>query len=414
MNRRDLLKLSALLTAGSVLHPLRALAMNVEPEHFFVLLRMQPGTSRSGGLDVTLGLDPWLQPQRPLQSDLFLEYKDADVTSIGDIHLGPSAKPLAAHAADLAVLNGVFMSEDDNGHPAAMAYMSSGNGSGHAADLPVELEALRGIFPYGLLAGVDVLYTALRTIPYAFAKDILSGIHGGDPTDALVNCVHDNRTPLERAIGEIIASRDVTTKLRDDLLAREKSGVQLKPQHVAAACFLSGAARHAEIDILTDLNVDTHGDHEGNHLKAQLDLWTQAADIFALFKSIPYGQGSLFDSTTFMAIADFARTPALNAAKGKDHNPLSNSVLFAGKGINKGKTVNSSLLISAARSKTGSSYHMASPFDFATGRSAQSRVGADFIYPQNIARTVAELMKVDPSKMTAVTAQTKVIPGLLS
>jgi uncharacterized protein (DUF1501 family) len=46
-----------------------------------------------------------------------------------------------------------------------------------------------------------------------------------------------------------------------------------------------------------------------------------------------------------VVISEFARTPALNGARGKDHNPMTNSVLFAGHGIQKGKTVRASLLI---------------------------------------------------------------------
>ena len=416
-DRRDLLK-SAVFVGAGLAFPRVAFGdiSKFDPnpkalENFFVLVRISP---EGGGLDVTLGLDPWVKPQRPLETDIFLEYKDEDITRAGNLNLGPAAKPLALYANDLLVLNGVFISNSDNGHSAALFYQTTGNGQGHSADLPVELEVARGSSPYGILVGSNrSLNTGVRRVAYVRGSDVLSARKDGDPTAALERAVKDARTPLERAIRDVVGSKETTLKLRQELSDFEKAGATLKDAHVIAAGFLSGAAAHAQLDLQTQTNLDTHSNHEKEHLKGQLDAWTQLADVFSIFKSLPYGTKgeSLFDRTTFMVVSDFSRTPALNASKGKDHNPLLTSILFAGYGLQKNKTINESLLIEAARSKTGASYHMASPFDYATGLPARSRQGASFIYPENVIASVGRAMGVDPSKLGSVPANTPVIPG---
>lgn len=410
--RREILKLSSLLTASAFI-PRIAFAVQkpAQSENFFVLLRLNP---MNGGFDVTLGLDPWLAPQRPLETDMFVEYQPNDITTVGGINLGPAAKSLAPFANDALVLNGVFMSETEIGHPSAIQYMTSGDGQGKSADAPVEFEYARGVYPYGVISGAELIFPGPRRIPYVKTSDVLSSLHAVDPTEALKNAVQDPRSPLERSIQEVVSSKDVTVLLRKQLVDLETQKIELKSHHVAAASFLSGAGRHAEIDLRTNGVVDTHSNHEGTHLASQGDLWKQVAEVMAFFKSVPYGQGSLFDRTTFMCIADFSRTPALNASRGKDHNPMTNSIFFAGYGVKKNTTINSSLLITAARSKSRSSYHMASPFDYATGLPATSRVGANFIYPQNVVATVATAIGVDMSKFESVPKGTALIPGFMA
>lgn len=417
-SRRDILKLAALTGAGLAL-PRLSFAQNLlaatpaagaPADNFFVLLRIAPA---GGGLDATLGLDPWLKNDRPLETDMFVEYQPNDVVKAGNLYFGPAAKSLAPYASDLLVVNGVFMSANDNGHPAAIAYMSTGNGQGRAADLPVELEVVKGETPYGLMSGTGSLYTALRRISYVRAGDVLAARNDQDPSTSLERAVQDPHSPLQHAIQDIIAAQPYTLKLQKTLNQMATGGATLSDAHVVAASFLAGASRHSEIDIGVNGSLDTHSNHEGVHLASQTEAWGKVVDIFQIFKSLPYGAKgeSLFDRTTFMVISDFSRTPALNQAKGKDHNPMTNSILLAGYGLQKNKTINASLLIEAARSKTKASYHMGSPFDYATGLPAKTRTGASFIYPQNVVISVAKAVGVDLTKFDAVPKTTSIIPG---
>lgn len=403
---------SGLSLGGALsLLPTAARAAATKSDRFFVLLRVAPGF---GGLDVSLGLDPWTKPTRPAASDMFIEYRDDELIQAGALTFGPAAAPLAPYADRLLVLNGVMMSEFDNGHLAAINYISTGNGQGKAPDLPVELGSIGGVGPYGIVT-TFTLTTAGRKVPFVRGSDVLNSLLTPDPADALEKAIKGSpRSPLERAVGEVIAAKEITKKLRDQLEAFGEAGMSLGDTHATAACFLAGAACQAQIDLRPNGNLDTHANHEGTHLASQKEAWGMVKDVFDIFKSIPWQQTgeSLFDRTTFMVVSDFARMPALNGAKGKDHNPMTNSVLFAGAGIQTGKTVGTSLLIEATRSKSGNSYHMAAPLDMATGLPATSRQGAEFIYPENVVMTAAAIMDLDLSKVRSAPANTKVIPGI--
>lgn len=416
ISRRDFLLSTAGLAAGLALPRMTFASDSLSfsstlaaVDRFFVLIRIP------GGLDVTLGLDPWLLPDRPLATDMFVEYRhDQLIQTHSGYFLGPAASPLARYSDKMAVLNGVLMSEFDNGHEAALNYISTGNGQGKAPDLPVEIAQASGFGPYGVLT--DGALTLLnRRIPFVRTTDILMARLKPDPADALAKTVQDHaRTPLEKAIQDVVSAKEITAMLRQKLNEFEQSG-PLVDVHAAMACFLTGAARQAKFSINASGNLDTHSNHEGTHLNLQRETLEKVAQIFTAFSAIPYGASgeSLFDRTTFMVVSEFARTPALNAAKGKDHNPLTNSVLLAGAGISGGRSFGRSLLIEAARSATGSSYHMASPFDFQTGQPASSRQGADFIYPENVVATVATACGVDINKFNSVPKGTKLIPGVL-
>ena len=404
-SRRQFLlaNLGLVAASGMGLLPFQSMAEG-EAKKFFLLIRLQ------GGWDVTLGPDPWTEERRPSESDMFVEYRHDELLNVGGVFLGPSCAPLVPYAGELSVINGILLSSSDNGHTAAMDYISSGNGQGKAPDLPVELHVASGETPYGILS-TSRLNLAGRRTNYVRASDILAARNQPDPADALEGVVQDPRTPLERAVDEVLDTRETTLVLRQQLQEFARQGA-LSDEHVAAACFLSGACEQAEIDYFR-LNLDTHGSHERNHLNELRKGFDYVASIFRLFKNLPFGEGSLFDHTTFMIVSEFARTPALNGSKGKDHNPMTNSVILAGAGIRGGVTVNRSLLIEAARSRSGASYHMASPFDFATGRPAESREGAKFIYPENVAITVANAVGADLSKFRSVPVGTAPLAAIL-
>ena len=142
-----------------------------------------------------------------------------------------------------------------------------------------------------------------------------------------------------------------------------------------------------------------------------MKIWTDVADLFSLFKKVPYKEGSLFDYTTFMVSCEFSRTPALNAAKGKDHNPMTNSILLAGKNIQGGKTVGKSRIIPKIKSKTGNPEHYAWPFNFKEGKLAEGPENASFFYPENVVRSIGKVFK-DPVGFTPVSEAVPPIPGI--
>ena len=164
-----------------------------------------------------------------------------------------------------------------------------------------------------------------------------------------------------------------------------------------ASCFAGGLAMSAAIDIAKyiDLNnLDSHINHEKYHMRSQTQAWDYVSQFFNIFKSVPYHQKSLFDFTTFLVVTEFSRTPFLNLLKGKDHNPYTNSILFAGKGVNGNQTIGKSIVWSKRQTSKENSIHTGLPINFKTGEVIQALTpDCNMIAPENVARTLLEIFK---------------------
>jgi hypothetical protein len=419
MKRRDFLNYS-LLAASTQLLPMglfmpRARADgNFLPSksRFFVLVRM------TSGWDVTLGLDPKVHANGSTQDDMFIEYAPGDILDASGVKLGPAAESLMKHKGDFSVVNGLISATSDNGHQANLEYLSSGSGDGKAPHLPIEIAVASGKGPIGLV---------FNGSPIALDRDVmLSSI---ESVQSLKNSL--NMTDF----GDFIRAGKVSDAFKAAQISMLDNGEEIKnlvarlgsitetdtakiTPDVIAASFASGASLQAQWDI-TDLNLDTHSSHEKAHLIQQKMGWERISNLFDVFKQTNLGDGvSLFDRTVFMVISEFSRTPALNGAKGKDHNPLTNSVLLAGGGINGGKVVGESHLITLKRSTLGVATHSALPMDFATLKTVKTRKEAEagsykYIVPETITATIANAMQVDWKKFRSIDASTPALTSLI-
>lgn len=378
------------------------------PDHLFVLVRT------FGGMDVTLGLDPQVLPPGADAQDLFLEYRPEDILKIDGIQLGPAAKALAPWAKECLVVNGLMMRRDA-GHDVINQYMITGRGDGKAATLPVELGLALGLSPFGVVTNSS-LYLAGKPANISATQDVASESDQMQLIDWIeerIQYLTDvEKTPLEEAEIKMVKGKAAAQQIQRLLAEFKKENGKLEDRHILAAILSAGGAQQAQLDLGTaGLGLDTHSGHERVHLQAQSGIWNGVADLFALFKKTPYLESSLWDHTTFMVISEFSRTPALNPAKGKDHNPFSNSVLLAGKGIRKGTTVGKSRLLT--RQQTGgASDHIAWPYDFAKQQFAEQAAGASFFYPENLVQTMGKLFG-SPKAFTPVGATVPLIPGII-
>ncbi len=354
--------------------------------HFFVVVKTL------GGMDVTLGLDPYTLPEGADAQDLFLEYRPEEITKVDNIALAPAAKPLIPHASDCLIVNGVMMRRDA-GHDVINQYMMTGRGDGKAANLPVELAMAMESTPFGVITNGQ-LYLAGKATNLSATQDILqqsSQLLLIDWIEERLKLLAEKEgTPYEEAEKEMVKGKDAAQKIQALLEVFQKDYGKLNATHAIAASLASGGSRFVQYDLPLQVQLDTHSNFEKVHLQEQTLIWTQVADLFALFKKVPYKEGSLFDATTFMVISEFSRTPYLNPAKGKDHNPYTNSVLFAGKGIQKGKVVGKSRLITRKQTKTQAE-HIAWPYNYKEQKLADSPEGASFIYPENIIKAVGQI-----------------------
>ncbi len=413
--------MSAISTSGLFLFPRISFALqarSAEP-HLFLQLRT------SGGLDSTLGLDPQEMPKDGTEKDIFLEYGSDDIIrppGLPDLKFGPAASQallsIASTKCPIAVLNGVMMRRDA-GHEVLLQYMSSGKGDNSAADLPAELAATYGAGDYGVFFTGNI-NTGSRGVVLTTPQDILNESGGAASLSQIlkpINPTQDQLSPLSRAIRSIISSEVTTEKL-------VKTFTQIKENYpnesdeikTLLAAFVSGASQQAILDIAPEANLDTHQDHPKVHLAQQKMVWEKVANLVSLFNKIKFGNGSLLNHTTIMVISEFSRTPFLNAAKGKDHNTDTNSVLFLGKGINNGKTIGKSNVIIAKKSQTGVPLHIAAAMDMKTGqpltKPPENPKNASFIFPENVIRTVAELFG-NPKGFSSVDPNLAVLKDLI-
>lgn len=356
-----------------------------EIPHHFIMVRT------FGGMDVTLGLDPQILGPGADAEDMFVEYRPDEIVESGGLRFAPSAKPLVPHASECLIVNGVMMRRDA-GHFVNLDYMVTGRGDGKAAALPAELSLARGDGPFGLVASSGV-YSAGKAFNVSSAQDLLVQADQENLTqwieDRIEFLAAEQGTPLEVAEKQVVAAKETATAIQNMIEAYKKEGLTVDARHAIAAAFASGGSRHAQLDLMGP-NLDTHSDHSGNHLRNQTQIWEEVSGLFRLFKRIPFGGGTLFDHTTFMVVSEWSRTPYLNAAKGKDHNPFTNSVLFAGRGIRKGTVVGKSRLVTRLQTGTAAD-HIAWPWNYKEQAIAQGPEGASFIFPENLVRTVGEI-----------------------
>lgn len=407
MQRRDFLRLSGqaalfLGTGPSLISRAWAAPAGTEPWFFLQI-------HHSGGWDVTLGTDPWLGA-RPDEAEMFIEYDPAGIERAGNIAFGPSMLPLKPFADRMAVVNGIFMSESDNGHEAAENYILSGSTSQSWGLLPVEVLETRPSKLLGILHNQGV-YAGSRS-PVLTNLNSLRGLHVTGAEEPFVTDQDQGNRLSE--IAKELSSSDGNLKELADILSRfAAAGEQLEDAHYLAAGFASGLSQLGLLR-LTE-NLDSHASHPTNHLNSQKSGWEKVAQLLRVFESVELGSSgrSLLDRTTIFITSEFARTAALNTSQGKDHNPMTNSVVLLGPGLKGNQVVGGSHLVPRRRSRNGMSYHIASPIDPATGRALDSRENAMILRPENLAATVVELLGISRRRFGSVSPKAASLTSIL-
>lgn len=398
MKRRDFIRSSfqlGLLTLAGSFSGLtwteKAFAQNnpkVRPP-LFILVYVQ------GGWDTSLAMAPWTQSTRPAESDYFIEYSQDQLIPFGSSFLGPAMAPLKSHLDRMAVVNGIFMSAIDGGHPSAALYAQSGNGQGNLGFLSAELESSSLHSPFGILSN-SALYTANKN---KMAWD-LTGLMNDKQvvsSDDIFVFQNDN-TELAQARGSMLSYADKVQAL-NNMLAKSSN---LTDGDAIAAALASGLTQSVYYQVSAG-NLDTHSAHAKNHLK---DLTTNMDSINNLLNSLQNTPGisadglpvqdSLLNQTTLMVVSEFTRTPALNGSLGKDHNPQANSALIIGPGVKPGVVIGENKLITKAQSSMGISYLVGGALDKTTQNLADHRDNAFLIHPENVIATVTQSMGFSP------------------
>jgi len=406
--RRKILKQFGLATLGLTFGqiPLNAFS-NVASNRktkFFIML------TADGGLDVTLSLDPQEhEAGRTDQDDMFIEYTPDQILKVGDIYLAPGAEALKSFGQDILILNGISMVRDA-GHESNLRYLQSGNGSGLLPNMTLHSEEMNPS-PLGVLmsgkfdmAGRSAGVTELSGLSSSLAQNRLSVPE--------VTAIMEPEAAVTMGRLDAMAA-DVIREYSEIKALLPNASDQLRALLVS---FKAGLTRSASLNLSSfgnSLNFDTHSNHEGTHLRSQKELFSRLTGLLEALRKTPYETGSLFDVTSVLVVSEFSRTPFRNNAKGKDHNPFTNSALLIGPDFQTGKVVGQSHLYS--RSERGGSgataLHTALPIDFKTGEIIRApQAGASLIYPEHLAKTVLNVLGVPvPPEL----ADYAVIPGVL-
>jgi hypothetical protein len=404
MNRRDFINLISMEAAALYLSSATAFAQNKmistsgwgadNWDGFFVTIIMP------GAWDISLSLDPWVEAKRPKESDYFLEYSANQLLPWGTSFLGPAMEPMKSHFKDISVINGIFMSTNDNGHEALRSYSITGDASNLRGALALEINEK---LPRNLFSVIKD-----APIPLGERSDRSTDIFTGDKL-----LTEQSKTMAQIFIQK--AQSGILSKVRSASaeMAKVETGKKLLAQYstkvtdvqaakkalVCAASFVAGLSRTAVINVTE--NIDIHSNHLGVHLANQTKNWQSISNLFSLFKSveIPGTGKSLFDKTTFFVTSEFNRTPALNNAKGKDHNPWSNSALVAGRGIKGGLVQGKSSLVTLEDSSFGIPYLTGLSYDFENSAPILNKgllnQKTSPVLPSHVLRTLVDAMQLN-------------------
>ncbi len=407
MNRRHFLKNSASLFALSGLSQLMpAMSWALQSQDQYLLT-----FHMRGGADVSLGLEPWTAEQRPLETDYFIEYGVNDLVRVNNVIYGPAMGSIQNVLSDFSVIRGVFLSESDNGHPAAEAMMRTGNGSNKYPDLAIEFAAMHDEDDnFGVIASNPLVQLDRNVNQYdLFDLSSMNGAGDLGQSSSRGGALDRARQELIRKSGQI----GKFVELRNKIVADTKAPAELA---AIVAAFATGVSRSASY-APSSSDLDTHSEHAKNHLTKQNAVWEEFATLVKVLKSVPTADGqSIYDKTTIVAFSEFSRTPALNEAKGKDHNPLTNSVLVSGPGFKKNTAIGGSRIVNRRVSSSGMPYHVAVPVDFATGRVATRRDEfsmGEMITPETVMATIADSLGLSRAMFGCARQGTKSIRGIL-
>ena len=354
-----------------------------------------------GGMDVTLGLDPWLSETRPDPAQMLLEYRADEVYRQGSIALGPAALPLKTHLHRCAIINGIYISSlDYPPHIESSVYMASGGENDSIAHFPIEMAHSGPVSAVGPVFNIEP-NLAGRQIGYVTDAEFKKQLSEKEQLAEKVQSRWKtyNRKPAPQGTLKSLSSAQAT-------LAAISKGNPPTDAQIAAALFRSGASYDGFISF-SDLNLDTHENHVNEHLKLQRQAWERVADIFVTFKSIPYDDSgvSLFDRTCFVVVSEFSRKTYLNDQRGKDHNGYTNSILLAGGPVVQSSSFGSSRFLGPAEASEKRPMHVGNPVSF------DGLAPARLMKPENIWPTIASVCGVQSLSSEKLAHGVK-IPGL--
>ncbi|MBY0385361.1 DUF1501 domain-containing protein [bacterium] len=408
LNRRQLLKYG-ILGAGSTFFPLTPVFSQVNDDHFLYILFLD------GAADFTYMFDA-----RPLEMTKFklLANRTGAEPELWTGTNGQScwasslSAPLKSLKNDFTIVNGVFMDKTFAGHTNMIDLILSGNPLGGDSFVPW-INSKNQALPKTSLDGIK---KNSQSFYGNRLHSTLIEIEGKDSLELMTQLKKESQLAKFPDAITYATERMLQGSLQNTSGQWSQGSKNLWAQMPSAQSFAqqlslldtSSLSTDADLSFLSlfgkmaqqkmmrvgientifnnDPNLNFFYDtHSINSTADHLSLYTRTHEKIAktlqFFKSTAYdNQRSLLDVTTLMIASEFGRTMRQNFVPfdtcGTDHNILSNSFLFAGKGIKSGQVIGATdfqkpqerlskthLLLDKDRVCM-----MARPFDFSTER----------------------------------------------
>jgi hypothetical protein len=455
LGRRDLLAKSSALVAGTSLSSLfgsmSASAIESTEPHFFLQLNV------FGGFDQS-----YLFDSRPLsmvgagKKALYLNEEPTEwIGSNGHRTLvTPATAPLRAVQSDLTILNGVVMAAQFDGHEQNANFLTTGNPFGGAYFVPhlnhgpnqtlIDFVSTGFFMPFqsdNSQNGVPLNASSLATLKNRIQQETSANpVQVHEFVRSRMAKVGEGSGKLSLGARQMLAGHSRMSSLSDAVrrmnITPSEDPLEQSLQ-VVAQSFVSGLARSAFaiVDIrLGDqpANVDTHAASDAKEsLAMATQLGENLARILKFLKETAFDQGrSLFDVTTVMFSSEFGRTMRQKGApmddSGTDHNPLTNTVLLAGKGIRGGRVLGASDYRIESEELSGAHQQldpdgikqMGLPFDHSTGAVRSDRPSSynagDYLSMPNIANSLMEIFGVDRKHFWVTERNAGIAPGIVT
>lgn len=355
-------------------------------DHFFIYIHI------SRAWDTSLFSDPYLQESKPKESEYFIEYNTSQVFQAGQNYYGPAILPLKKYLNNCAVINGVYMNAQDIGHDSLTNYMCTAGGGSTATDI-VNQNLLS---PNLLIRELPILSnTTGLALPSMSTVRQIGSDSSKSPTEAFSLARASTRTSYTNLLKKMQNSNSNDNSFNQEEMDQLIRLSQRFSSEWATLVYNFKHSQSRTAQLIIESNIDTHQNHEQNHLQNLRESFTQIADLMNMLEQTEYKNGtSLLSRTTIMIASEFSRTPGLNSQKGKDHNPTSNSVLLFGPNI-KNTSVGKIRLMTPTN---GTSFLTTTPITKDTEQPLLSEVNTKRITPALVWNTAFRSMQIQSNQ----------------
>jgi hypothetical protein len=336
----------------------------MEP-HFFLQLYLPGGAdssylfdarplemSKDGKIQNYLGVEPFLWQGQNGVSCLATEL----------------IKPLEIFKENFSILNGVLMTTTFDGHDQNLNYLMTGNAFGGDSFIP-HLNQLenKSVCPMdGLISGsFPVASTndgSMVPLTLDSFNNLQSQMKSSFPisdSDAVTEFSRSRMADLGQSTGNFSQGALQMLKAHEkssDLFSRLLNVSPIMPVpkddesnfiNLALQLFKAGISKSAVLTLSEAFDVHAPVAAQGQK-KLFSDAVSKVAKVFKLLKETPYDESrSFMDVTTVLLTSEFGRTmkssPEIPVDQtGTDHNPLTNMMILAGKGIKGNQVIGAS------------------------------------------------------------------------